>query len=642
MLLDGDHAATVFLSYSREDQKRALPVIKALEAAGIKVWWDGLLEGGDSFLPTTEAALESADAVVVLWSQTSVNSHWVRDEATRGRERSCLVPLTIDGTHAPLGFRQLQTINISKWRGKAGAPEIERAVRAVHGFAGQAHTAPMPLPRKPDGLSRRALIGGGTVLLAGASAITALKLLIPGAAIASNASVAVLPFRNLSGDKDQEYFSDGISEQIRSTLSRNAKLLVIAPASITAVAKDGIADAKEVAKRLGVAFVLSGAVRRSGDQLRITATLTDGETGVNSWDEAFARTMSDLFAVQDEIADAVAAALAAQTITGGKRAPGGPGGTGNLKAYDAYLRGKAFYALRSGEAAYRSALAQYDIAIALDGEFALALAARAMVLTIIVNSYGKATEFKSNYDDALATAKRAVELAPGLAICHATLGFVLVQGKLDLRGAVQPLKTARQLGAGDATVQTMVAIFAATTGHSAEAELAIARGIKLDPLNPGAHRIAGFAAYCARDWPLAIERARKALALNPQIDSAHSLIADATLQLGNLAEAEREYTLEPGAMTRLTGLAVTAARRGDPAASKAATDKLIAQFGDGATYQQAQIAAQTGALDQAMAKLQQARQIGDVGLALAYTDAMLDPLKPRPDFKQLLTELGFG
>lgn len=641
MLLDGDRATTVFVSYSRADQKRALPVIKALEAAGLQVWWDGLLEGGDTFLPTTEAALENADAVVVLWSKTAVESHWVRDEATRGREKNRLVPVTIDGTHPPLGFRQLQTINLSAWHGKLAAPEFERAIRAINSVAGQAPTTPPPLPRQ-FALSRRAMIYGGSALLAGGAAVAGWKLIAPTVAEALTTSVAVLPFLNLSGDVDQAYFSDGISEQIRSTLSRNANLLVIAPTSITAVAKDGIANPKDVAKRLGVDYVLSGTVRRSGDQLRISATLNDGVTGASPWNEDFPRTMSDVFALQDEIADAVAAALAAQTTTGGKSAPGGPGGTSNLKAYDAFLRGNAFYALRSGEAAYRAALAQYEIAVREDPDYAAALAARAFTLTVITNSYGKANEFKAAYDDAIGTARRAVQLAPKLAIAHATLGHVLVRSKLDLRGAAAPFDTARKLGTGDAMVQSLCAIFAAGMGQLGEAEQAIARGIKLDPLNAGTLRIASFAALCARNWPLAIERARKALSLNPQLDGVHSRIGDALIQQGKYAEAKREYGLEPGTLERFTGEAIASARSGDAAGIKIATEKLLREFGDASTYQQAQIAAQSGQADQAVAKLLHAREIGDVGLALAYTDPMLDPLKGRPDFLQLLSDLGFG
>ena len=153
----------VFLSYSRTDQARARPVIDALIAAGFTVWWDGMLRGGDNFLPTTEAALEQARAVVVLWSKTSVDSHWVRDEAQRGRERGCLVPLTIDGSQPRLGFRQFQLIDVAKWRGRADAPEFQPVLDAVGALVGRTPDRPAPPKVRVD---RRALIGGGALLLA--------------------------------------------------------------------------------------------------------------------------------------------------------------------------------------------------------------------------------------------------------------------------------------------------------------------------------------------------------------------------------------------------------------------------------------------------------------------------------------------
>ena len=137
-----DHAASarplIFLSYSRPDQLFARPVIDLLEADGFDVWWDGRLEGGENFLQTTEAALESAVCVVVLWSATAIASHWVRDEAQRGRERGSLVPLSIDGTMAPLGFRQFQLLDISGWNGKSDAAEAARILVAVRAKAGGA------------------------------------------------------------------------------------------------------------------------------------------------------------------------------------------------------------------------------------------------------------------------------------------------------------------------------------------------------------------------------------------------------------------------------------------------------------------------------------------------------------------------
>jgi hypothetical protein len=138
---------TVFVSYSRTDQKAALPIVRALEQAGYSVWWDGMLEGGERYLNTTEAALENAKAVVVLWSAKSVTSHWVQDEAMRGRDRGCLVPLSIDGAMPPLGFRQFQVIDFSHRRAKARREGIDAMLRAVAALHGRPTVAPDPSRR---------------------------------------------------------------------------------------------------------------------------------------------------------------------------------------------------------------------------------------------------------------------------------------------------------------------------------------------------------------------------------------------------------------------------------------------------------------------------------------------------------------
>ncbi|MBX9644500.1 MAG: hypothetical protein K2W91_10425, partial [Novosphingobium sp.] len=232
--------------------------------------------------------------------------------------------------------------------------------------------------------------------------------------------------------------------------------------------------------------------------------------------------------------------------------------------------------------------------------------------------------------------------APDFAKAHSALGFVLIQGRLDLRGARGPLEQARKLGAGDAEVLSLFSALAAELGRKADAERAVGDALKLDPLNPGAHRLAAFVAYCARDWPLAEQRNRRALELNPRIDQVHAYLGDLLCQQGNYAGAKREYQAEPIELYRLTGLAIIAHRMGDQAEAKAITDKLVAVFGGAGSYQQAQVSAQAGQIDLAIGRLLKAREVGDPGLALAYTDPMLDPLRNRPEFLRLLSDLGFG
>ena len=254
----GQTPTRIFLSYTRQDRVRAEPIIKALETAGYRVWWDGLLDGGVAFSTTTEDELEGADAVVVLWSKTSVASHWVLDEATRGRERGKLVPVTLDGTFPPLGFRQYQLLDLSKWRGSPAAAEISNLLRAIGVVAGQADAPARVLQPARQGLSRRAMFaaGGGIAVSATLLGFGAWKFGLFGSHVDGN-SVAVIPFKNLSGSADQSYFSDGLSEEMRSALARISLLKVAAPTSSIKF-RDHVEDAKTVARRLGVAFLLEG------------------------------------------------------------------------------------------------------------------------------------------------------------------------------------------------------------------------------------------------------------------------------------------------------------------------------------------------------------------------------------------------
>ncbi len=632
---------SLFVSYSRADQKRALPIIKALEKAGFRVWWDGLLEGGDTFLPTTEAALEGADAVVVLWSKTSIASNWVCDEATVGRTRRRLVPLSLDGSEAPLGFRQIQLIDLAKWRGNAAAPEFQRVIRAVSVLAGQPGPAELHKPSGLLRLNRRAMIGSGAVLVAGTAALAALRFNLLGGSGAPSNSVAVLPFRNLSNEPDEAYFAEGLAEEIRTALSRNPALKVLAPTSAASVDPSTVSP-EALASKLGVAFLLSGSVRRSGDKLRISATLTEGNSGFAPWHDQFDRPMADIFAIQGDIADNVAAALAAQTAGTDQARKQGIGGTSNLEAHDAYLRGIAYYDLRSGEASLRAALAQFDAAIAFDARFAEAHALRARVKVLLAGDYARGREYRIAAEDAITSAHEAVRLAPRLAVTQSILGYVLVQGLLDFKAAREPNERARALGWGDASVMLLYAAYCTEIGWAPQAKETIARSVELDPLNPAVFRAEAFVRYFAKDFKGAIESCRRALTLNPKMGTAHSYAGLSQLQLGQFEDAKREFQAEPVEIIAWTGMAIAEHRLGNRQAAQVAADRLVAKFTDAASYQLAQIYAQWGQIDEALNKLQQALALGDGGLVVAKVDPLLDPLRTRPEFSRLLTRLGLA
>lgn len=633
-------APTVFLSYARADRKRALPVIAALEAAGIKVWWDGLLEGGDTFLPTTEAALEDADAVVVLWSATSVDSHWVRDEATRGRERGCLVPLRLDKSRPPLGFRQFQTIDLARWRGKSDAAPIDSAVRAIRGYAGVHHAE---LAHKSALVSRRGLLIGGGAAVALAGGFTAWRLI--GASGGEGNAIAVIPFANL-GKPDEAYFAAGLSEELRATLARDRLLRIAAPTS-SAEFRDASADVLAIANKLGVAYILRGSVRHGTDLLRVTVELLSGKDARLAWTRTIDRAPSEVLALQTEIAAEVGKALSTEmnaiAIAAGRSGDFEQiGGTKNAKAFDAYLRGKALVDASSSDESDRAALAKFDAAIELDKDYAAALAARSKILAVIASSTGQPAEIPLLYDQAIASAQAAIKAAPTLADAHLALGYATYYGLLDPRRASSAYNRAHDLGVGDADVLRAYALYCAYTRRPAAANEAIAQALALDPLNPGAFRAAGFVALTQRDYKGCEAQIRKALTLNPRISSANLAIGTALFLQGRIAEAATAFANETMEVYRLLGQALVANKAGDKALAQQVFRQMLSKFGATSKYQQAQVLAQWGDREAALLTLEQAKVARDSGLLLAATDALLDPLRSDPRFGALLSGMGLS
>ena len=627
---------TLFLSYAHADEARARRLAKALDEAGYNVWWDALIEGGTAYAKTINHALETADVVIVMWSAASVESDWVRDEAALGRDRHRLVPLSLDRVKPPLGFRQYQFINFRRWRGRRDGPEFVALERAIAAAAG--HAVPEPKAR-PTRISRRtAMIAGG---VAGAAAIYGATFLVIDRDWLDGGddlpSIAVLPFKNLSGDPGQAYLAEGLTEEVRAALVRIEALQVVAAASSEKAGEEH-EDARSIAKELGVGFLLGGSVRRSGDLLRIAADLTDGKTGYSLWSNTVERKLTDIFALQREIARMVARALSIRIATDQPA----PGGTENIDAYDHYLMGKSLYNLARDEESDRQALAHYDLAIATDPAFAMAHAARSRVLASIAANYGTADELKPLNAESVLAARKAVQLAPQLADAHLALGYVLFTGQLDVRAARPSYDRAYELGRGDADILLLYALFCSRAGRADEAQAAIQRALVLDPINARVHRAAGSVAYAAHRYDEALPPLQRALQLNPKISNVHALIGNSLMQLGRLKEARAEFEAEPTAFFRLTGLAIVDHKLGNNAAADMSYANLVRELGDAAAYQQAQVLAQRGKVEESVAKLRKAREVGDSGLTYLAIDPLLDPVRKHPGFRSLLNELGLA
>jgi TolB-like protein/Tfp pilus assembly protein PilF len=634
----------LFLSYSREDARDVERLASALQAAGYQCWWDRDLASGVHYLSETEAKLKAAKAVVVLWSKTSITSHWVADEAAAGRDDGRLAALSFDGSMPPLGFRQFQVTDFSGWKGGTDEAPFRSLLKGLERIVPGAVAAPAadPVPPRaavssptPPRIDRRMLLIGGAGAAA-AAAVGGVVWLRSSGGSAKASSVAVLPFANLSSDAEQAYFADGLATEIRAALARNAALQVAAPTSSRAF-RDHEEDAQTVGRKLGVAYLLEGSVQRSGTDVRVVAELTDARSGFSAWAQTFQRKIDDILVVQGEIAGAVAGALAV------KMAPGSSvGGTTVVAAYDAYLLGQALFLSDAGEEADRKALAQFDTALAADPLYALAHAARSRTLAAMATLYAPADQLRSTFDAAIASAERAVSLAPELAAAQLALGFARGNGRLDVAGARSAYDRAAQLGAGDADVLVLCAYYYANDGRDAEAKAAIERAVVLDPVNARVLRAAGIVDYAARRYAEAIRHWRRALEMNPKLSEANAKSAYALTLTGRHAEAREALLKEPNAMVRLAGLAIVERRLGDDTAARKARDELEREHGESATYQQAQIAAQWGLTDQALAALERAHAIGDAGMLALKTDPFLDSVRASPRFGALLKAMRFS
>jgi TolB-like protein len=375
----------IFLSYSREDQVTARRFAEGLAREGFSVWWDQSLNAGEDFDRVTELALADSRAVVVLWSKRSVDSRWVRAEATEAKANNRLVPVMIEPCKRPILFELTHTADLADWQGDAQNPRWRSFIDGLRKMTGGAAPAPSPgaattsisLPPTaqrrwgvPVAIIAAALIAGAVAWYFHSRTPTATAATgTPQATGAIDASIAVLPFVNMSADPEQEYFSDGLSEELINQLAHIEGLRVTARTSAFSF-KGKSEDLRAVGKALGVAQILEGSVRKAGGRIRVTVQLINASTGYHMWSETFDRATDDVFAIQDEIATTVAGRLG-PTLAAPKTADFG--GTRSFEAYDHLLRGNAEFAKQTPDG-FNAAVVEYRRALALDPNFARAYA----------------------------------------------------------------------------------------------------------------------------------------------------------------------------------------------------------------------------------------------------------------------------
>jgi TolB-like protein len=445
------------------------------------------------------------------------------------------------------------------------------------------------------------------------------------------ASIAVLPFLDMSQAHDQEYFSDGLSEELLNLLAQLPQMRVIArTSSFSFKGKD--VDVATIAKALNVANVLEGSVRKSGNTLRITAQLIRASDSSHLWSHTYDRELTDVFKVQDEIAAAVVAALKVQLLP--KQALSERPRSANLEAYDQYLIGRQF-TVRGNEDNWRRAIAAYEKAVALDPGFALAYAELASTRGFLADAVGDTEGMQLS----LRTVETAIRLAPTLPDGYVVRSIDRISFNHDWRGAEADVDKALALGAGDSTVQVARARLMIGTGRLPEAIVAARKGVQLDPLSSRAWTDLGRYLNAAHQLTEASQAIGRALEISPESNYALFHRGETDLLDGKPRDALEPFN-KAGSGYGLAGVAMAQHSLGDDTASRQALDAEIAQFAQGGAYQIAEAYAWRGERDQAFAWLDRAYAQRDGGLSFIKCDPLVANLSADPRFPALLGKLG--
>ena len=447
-------------------------------------------------------------------------------------------------------------------------------------------------------------------------------------------SIAVLPLLNESGDPHDEYFSDGLSEELIAALAQINGLKVIGRSSSFRF-KDRHEEPKAIGEKLGVSTLLEGTVRKQDDRVRIVAELINAADGIELWTRTFDRELKDIFAVQEEIARAVAESLKV-TLLGSQDRPAQRGAPSNVEAHNAYLQGHFHFQRRNLED-YRKAVGYFDQAIQLDPDYALACAERSEAWTFIGDLTGQR---EPAWSKARSDAERAVAIAPALAEARAALGWVRFFVDWKFTEGLSELKRAKEFSPSNPTANDLLARVILYLGRLDEAERQARHAVELDPLSVIAQGNLARVLLFAGKLDEADAAARKAAELQPTSASSHRWQVVAAVLRGDRATALREAQLEPDEGYRRFELALAQQIQGDRQAADAALADLIANGRDQLAYQIAEVYAVRGEKDKAFEWLQIAFDEHDTGTLTLLVDPLLRGLRDDSRYKNLLAKLG--
>ena len=450
-------------------------------------------------------------------------------------------------------------------------------------------------------------------------------------------SIAVLPLLNLSRDPDQDYFADGLAEELLDLLAKVPGLHVAARTSAFSF-KGKNEDVRSIAAKLDVATVLEGSVRKSGDQVRITTQLISAANGYHLWSETYDRKLTDVFAVQDEIAKAVVAALKLKLLPA--QVPTSKGHrTGDPEVYTQYLLGRQLLT-RSRRDGFLQAAQAFEKALAIQPSFAPAWAGLATADFWIADSADSAEDLAEGQRRAQAAADKAVALGPDLPEGYVARGLVRASVQFDWKRASADFERALVLSPEDAEANREYAnSVLRPLGRLPEAIVFARKAAELAPLNGRTWSALGALLLCNGQPEPAREALNRSLEINPEQALAPGWLGILLILKGKPAAALAVLNRSTSEFLRLTGAAVAYHSLGHAKESQQALDALISRYGHSAAYQIASVHAWRGENDRAFQWLERARTQRDAGLTMLQADPMLRGLRGDPRYAAFLREM---
>jgi TolB-like protein/Tfp pilus assembly protein PilF len=663
-----DMAGKVFISYASRDVGVAEELCAALETASLPCWIaprDVL--AGESYAAAIVQAINSCRMLVLVLSKNAIESpHVLREVERASSKRRPVLSVRMDATGLPPELEYFVSAN--HWLDASSGP-IERILPAliecVRGrdasktgretlaTAGAARPVadlvPSSAPRTPSSRWRKpALVAALAVMTVGLAYVLADKFwlskrvdeqksLVEATPAISNKSVAVLPFVDLSEKKDQEYFSDGLSEELLNLLTKIPQLQVAARTS-SFYYKGKAVKLAEMARELHVAHFLEGSVRKSGNRVRITAQLIRAADGYHLWSQTYNRVLDDIFKVQDEIAAAVVEALKLKLLPDHKVLSAG-NRTTNPAAHTQYLLGRQFFN-RTNTDDFRRAVAAYEQAIALDSNYASAYAGLAVAENELSHDpENSLAEVLAGQKRALVAADRAIAIDPALSEGYAARGFLRFTINWDWAGAEADLTRAFALDPGSYRTYTCYACFLASLGRLSEALEINKKAIELDPLSADTWFRRSIQLNAAGRLPEARKAAMRALEISPEHAFAWFNLGVTSLLESNPKAALAEFRKASKAR-REAGVAMAEHDLGHVKDSQRALDALVAGYASTNAYQVAEVYAWRGERDAAFTWLERAHAQHDGILVQLKFDPLLAKLHTDPRFVAMVKKMG--